>query len=505
MAADEYRNGGNEDSSQRKNQRTKSGSEKDRIKNITNEVHPEYASSRKRAESGRSSQTARKPKTAQEREVHENHRQTEARSGSNGDKRTAAGRKRAAERRKRIRRRRRRQRIMRIFAACLVIAAFGLTVFVVRNYNSGSRHDNKGMNAYENSDYQTAIQEFKEALSYDSQNADYYIHLGMAYIEQKSYDEALGYFNQAEGCTENDNQTALLNRGRGIAYLYQGNYQASAQAFGTALAVEELETDLKADMLYYQAEAEEKSGDYAAAAASYGQIIQLNDDAGARMLRGMAYMELKDYASAETDLYAAVKKSRKSYSIYRALYGALEAQGKTDEANGVLNEALELSGSSGEDYFNRGMIYVDLQDDANAMDMLTQSYDKGYEAALLGMGEVAMGSGDYQTARGYYETFFNEADLGDLDTALAAKGCNQYAVCLMAAGDYEAAAEVCQNGLSYNNREVDASLSFNLIACYEYLTQWENAYNTAKSYAERYPEDERGMREYQFLESRVAP
>lgn len=503
MAADEYKN--DEYKNKRRNsQRTKSGSDRDRIKNITNEVHPEYAASRKKTESGRMTQTARRRKTAQETEVYEENGRNRARSDSNVNKRTAAERKRAAERRKRIRRRRRRRQMLRIFAACLVIAAMGLTVFVVRNYNSGSRHDNKGMNAYDDGDYGTAIQEFKEALSYDSQNADYYIHLGMTYIEQKSYDEALGYFNQAEGCTENNDQTALLNRGRGIAYLYQGNYQASADAFANALNVEKLSNDIRVDMLYYKAEAEEKSGDYAAAAESYGQIIQLNDDAGARMLRGMAYVELKDYASAETDLYAAVKKSRKSYSIYRALYGALEAQGKTDEAKEVLNEALELSGSSGEDYFNRGMIYIDLQDDTNAMEMFTKSYDKGYKAALLGMGEVSMGQEDYQQARSYYETFFNEVDLNNQDSALMARGYNQYAVCLMAAGNYEAAAEACQNGLSYNNREVDASLSFNLITCYEHLAQWENAYNTAKSYADKYPEDERGMKEYQFLESRVA-
>ena len=486
MAADDYRDDGHKARKRRIDQRTGSGSDKDRIKNITNEVHPEYAASKKRAESARLSQTAKRRKSTQ------------------SAKEQAASERRRAERRKRIRRRRRRRQILRIFAACLVVVALGLTVFVVRNYNSGSRHDNKGMNAYENGDYDTAVREFKEALSYDGQNGDYYIHLGMAYIEQKAYDEALGYFNQAEGCAENDDQTALLNRGRGIAYLYQGNYEASVSAFESALKAEKLDADVKTDILYYKAEAEEKSGDYVAAVASYGQIIELNDDAGARMLRGMAYVELEDYASAETDLYAAVKKSRKSYSIYRALYSALEAQGKTDEATEVLNEALELSGSSGEDYFNRGMIYIDLQDDTNAMEMLTKSYDKGYEAALLGMGEVAMRKEDYQTAQGYYETFFNEADLNGQDTALIAKSYNQYAVCLMAAGSYEAAVEACQDGLSYNNREVDASLSFNLISSYEHLAQWENAYNTAKAYADKYPEDERGMREYQFLESRVA-
>lgn len=96
--------------------------------------------------------------------------------------------------------------------------------------------------------------------------------------------------------------------------------------------------DIRIDTLYYKAEAEQKSGDYQAAVQSYGQIIDLKDDAGTRMLRGMAYMQLQDYASAEKDLYAAIKQSRKSYTVYRTLYSALEAQGKDDEAKQVLNE-----------------------------------------------------------------------------------------------------------------------------------------------------------------------
>ena len=378
-----------------------------------------------------------------------------------------------------------------------------VTVFSVKNYNSGSRHDNKGMNAYESGDYDTAVNEFKEAISYDGSNADYYIHLGMAYVEQKSYDEALGYFNQAEGCAENDDQNALLNRGRGIACLYQGDYQTAIKWFGDALNISSQSNDIRIDTLYYKAEAEQKSGDYQAAVQSYGQIIDLKDDAGTRMLRGMAYMQLQDYASAEKDLYAAIKQSRKSYAVYRTLYSALEAQGKDDEAKQVLNDALQLSGSSSEDYYNRGMIYVDLQDYTNAADMLNKSYDKGYKAALLGLGEVSYTQQDYDTALTYYGKYFDEVDISSVDASLAAKAYNQYAAVLLAKGEYEKAAQACESGLTYNDRESDAALSFNLIVSYEHLEQWEDAYNTAKTYVSKYPEDTKGQKEYQFLESRV--
>lgn len=472
----------NDDKRVRKNRKISKDTESDRsrIKNITNKVHPEYEVPKKR------------PSRRTEEDEEMARKRAEARR-----------KKQHQERRRKIIRRRKQKQALRLVAACLVIAALVVTVFSVKNYNSGSRHDNKGMNAYESGDYDTAVNEFKEAISYDGSNADYYIHLGMAYVEQKSYDEALGYFNQAEGCAENDDQKALLNRGRGIACLYQGDYQTAIKWFGDALNISSQSNDIRMDTLYYKAEAEQKSGDYQAAVQSYGQIIDLKDDAGTRMLRGMAYMQLQDYASAEKDLYAAIKQSRKSYAVYRTLYSALEAQGKDDEAKQVLNDALQLSGSSGEDYYNRGMIYVDLQDYTNAADMLNKSYDKGYKAALLGLGELSYTQQDYDTALTYYGKYFDEVDISSVDASLAAKAYNQYAAVLLAKGEYEKAAQACESGLTYNDRESDAALSFNLIVSYEHLEQWEDAYNTAKTYVSKYPEDTKGQKEYQFLESRV--
>ena len=459
----------NDDKRVRKNRKISKDTESDRsrIKNITNKVHPEYEVPKKRParRTEEDEEMARKRAEARRKKQHQ-------------------------ERRRKIIRRRKQKQALRLVAACLVIAALVVTVFSVKNYNSGSRHD-------------TAVNEFKEAISYDGSNADYYIHLGMAYVEQKSYDEALGYFNQAEGCAENDDQKALLNRGRGIACLYQGDYQTAIKWFGDALNISSQSNDIRIDTLYYKAEAEQKSGDYQAAVQSYGQIIDLKDDAGTRMLRGMAYMQLQDYASAEKDLYAAIKQSRKSYAVYRTLYSALEAQGKDDEAKQVLNDALQLSGSSGEDYYNRGMIYVDLQDYTNAADMLNKSYDKGYKAALLGLGELSYTQQDYDTALTYYGKYFDEVDISSVDASLAAKAYNQYAAVLLAKGEYEKAAQACESGLTYNDRESDAALSFNLIVSYEHLEQWEDAYNTAKTYVSKYPEDTKGQKEYQFLESRV--
>ena len=77
------------------------------------------------------------------------------------------------QRRQRIRRRR---RIRRLLLICLLIVVVLAALFAVRtiaHFNTGSRHDDKGISAYEDGDYDTAVQEFKEAISYNEQDADY--------------------------------------------------------------------------------------------------------------------------------------------------------------------------------------------------------------------------------------------------------------------------------------------------------------------------------------------
>ena len=114
-----------------------------------------------------------------------------------------------------------------------------------------------------------------------------------------------------------------------------------------------------------------------------------------------------------------------------------------------------------------------------------------------------MNQKDYDTALEEYTRFFDEADVKSLDASLAAKAYNEYAVCLLAKGYYENAAKACESGLTYNDRESDEALSFNLIITYEHLEKWEDAYNTAKAYASKYPDDANGQKEYLFLQSRV--
>lgn len=463
----------------------KKTSDKSRIKNITRDV---TASGKKRSwiPSGRKSTRSQeelfaKPVRKSSEQLHQE----------------------SLERRRRMKQQKKKKRILTLLAACIVIAALIPTLIVLGNFNSGNRHDKKGLAAYEAGDYETAVSEFKEALVFNDQSAVYYDHLGMAYTEMKSYDEARGYFNQADACAQTDAEKIMISRDRGIACLYQGSYENAVEAFKRALDIEGADDGLKTDILYYKADAEKKLGDLAAAIDSYTNIISIKDDAAARSLRGHTYMVQENYSQAETDLYAAIKLERKNYSDYLTLYEALTAQGKQEDAQKVLNDALSISGNSGEDQFINGCIYLQLNDPENAQTAFDASYAKHYTGALAGKAQLMMQQGDTDQAKAYFEQFFQEADEKTAGSSLAARACNQYALCLLQTGAYEEAVSICERGLQINDLEAEKSLMFNLITAYENTGAWTEAYNTAKTYTAKYPDDEAGQKEFIFLESRV--
>ncbi len=465
-----------------------------RVRNITAMVRPEE-SEKQKAFSQRKEKADAEAKKARKQALKE--AKKEAKKADEERRR-----KEILEKRKARQQRAGAKRSLRFVGLLILLAGAGWIFFLILNFNSGGRHDAKGMDAFEAGDYENAVSEFKEAVSFDSENSDYYTHLGMAYIEMKAYDEALGYFNQAELNAENDEQTMLYLRGRGIAHMYQGNYETAINCFREALNLAMDQPALRTDLYYYMAEAYDKSGDYTGAIDTYSKILDADADAGVYMLRGQAYAQAGHYDQAESDLKIAIKKSKKSYKIYQELYYVLLKQGKSQDASQVLRDALELSGNSGADFFSRGMIYIDLDEKDNAQNMFDKSYKKGYKAALLGKGQLCMADGDIDGAMAFFERYFEETTQSE-SSALMAKAYNQYAICLMNKGNFEEAAQACIDGLAYNDRESDAVLSMNLISSYEHLGRWDDAYNISAAYAEKYPDDAQGMKEYYFLETRA--
>ena len=242
--------------------------------------------------------------------------------------------------------------IGRVIQVLLAVALVCVLFYVVRNFGEGNKLNNKGLEAYDQADYETANAYFTKAIEYDGGNGEYYMNQGMARSELKLYDDAMDSFNKALELMKRDKDIQLVYRAMGISRLYQGNYEEALNCFEQALDGKESRfSATEIDILYYKAETQDKAGKYVEAVMTYTQLVDAEKSADAYMLRGMEYVKVGDGTSAEADLRTAIKKDKKNYEIYLALYEALVSQNKTEDAKAVLNEALELGGNKAKDLF----------------------------------------------------------------------------------------------------------------------------------------------------------
>ena len=72
----------------------------------------------------------------------------------------------------------------------------------------------------------------------------------------------------------------------------------------------------------------------------------------------------------------------------------------------------------------------------------------------------------------------------------------------MELGDYQAALEAFQSGMKLNDSQMMQTLYYNEIVSYEYLQQYNQAIVSMEAYLEKYPDDAKALREYEFLKTR---
>ena len=384
----------------------------------------------------------------------------------------------------------------KLAAAIVVLAILAVCFLMIRKSVAAAGNNGDGLRLYNNAEYEQAVTAFEKALSYDDENADIYINLGMTYVQMQRYDDALAAFDQAVICAADDEDLQMAKRGAGIVYSHKGHYTMAIEQFEDALSyVGEEYTETELDILYYLAEAQSRTGDSVSAIKSYTEIIDANDDANAYMLRGLIYYDIGDYEKTESDLETAIRMNKKNYKTYLTYYDVLMAQGKTEEARQILLNAVDLGGKNGEDYANRGMIYVYMQDYENAVSAFRTAIDKDYLEAYIGLADAYVSQGDVAQGAACYEEFIATGKA-------TATAYNQYGLCLMDMERYAEAADAFAKGLELNDRLVDAKLMFNEAVAYEQMRDWATAYEKMKAFVDKYPENEAGQHELIFLETR---
>ncbi len=316
---------------------------------------------------------------------------------------------------------------------------------------------------------------------------------GMKLIGELNYQGALAEFEEA---TQHSENSRLIARGRGIAYMGMLDYEQAVGYFREALAgsnglIEPIDFDLN----YYLAAAYTKSGQYEAAKEVYDAILALREnEEDAYFLRGNVLLELADYESAKKDFDKVIALDGKNYDRLVEIYQVLEHFGYKEIGQGYLQNALDAGGSKMKAY-NKGRIYYYMGEYQKAYIALEEARADGNAESYLYLGKAYEATGDYNYASSVYKDYISK-------DAQNAEVYNQLGLCEMAKKDYQKALEAFQTGMQIENNGIMQTLSFNEIVAYEYLGEYKKAAVLLDSYLKLYPDDEKAKREQQFLLTR---
>ena len=130
-----------------------------------------------------------------------------------------------------------------------------------------------------------------------------------------------------------------------------------------------------------------------------------------------------------------------------------------------------------------------------ALDSLNKSIKKGNDQAIFYLGTVYELKADYETALTYYRQYQEKKGLtfGEYQSV---------SYCMIQAGDLQGAVALNESMQKSAGKKEKQNLLFEQILLYERACNYEMARETAENYVNLYPEDEEGLKEYEFLKSR---
>lgn len=316
---------------------------------------------------------------------------------------------------------------------------------------------------------------------------------GMKFVEELDYASALECFAKAEEAGED---SKLLARGEGIAYMGLTQYEAAKESFLEALGYSNgLVEDMDYDINLYLAAVYTKTGEYAEAEEIYNAILALRpEDAEVLFLRGGVRLGQGNYQESKDDMDKVVALDGKNFERIIQIYETMAAGGYKDAGQGYLTDALQTYEAQ-MSYFEKGRMYYYMGEYQKAYLALEEAKGEGGVEAYLYLGMAYEATGDYNYAASVYNSYLTK--VGE-----DAQVYNQLGLCEAKKGEYANALSAFQAGLATQNSSMKQVLQFNEIVAYEYLGEFEKASSLMKNYMNTYPDDVLAAREYEFLSTR---
>jgi tetratricopeptide (TPR) repeat protein len=214
------------------------------------------------------------------------------------------------------------------------------TAYITR----GSAHNNKG-------EYDRAIADLDQALQLNPQLDTAYNNRGFAYNNKGEYDRAIADLDRALRLNP---QNASAYNNRGLAYSNKGDYDRAIADLSLALSPDPQMIAAYDNRGY----AYKSKGEYGRALADYDEAINLqSDDAGLYNARGNVYYSQGDYDLALVDYNRALKLKPDFAVVFSNAGDARLVRGEHDRAIADYDKAISLKSNDGGFYEKRAQAH----------------------------------------------------------------------------------------------------------------------------------------------------
>lgn len=317
---------------------------------------------------------------------------------------------------------------------------------------------------------------------------------GCEALESGAYEEAAACFDEVIAA---EYYLPEAYRGKGLAEMSIADYSDAAISFEKSLLyVEDEGEDFQRDTSLYLAHCRERQGRTDKAMEILNELILKSPDAETLFLRGKLNLRLGNNREARADFDQAVSLNP-GYDLFINIYQVYAEAERSGDGSAYLELALTEASKSSEDYYEKGLVNYYLQNYSDAREMLikaTRSNPDDGRAVFL-LGQVYLATGDVADARALYRQYTDKA-------GTAAGAYNGLALCDIREENYDEALKNVEAGLAIGDESAMQGLLFNEIVLYEKKAEWSTARLKAAAYLARYPSDEAGIREYEFLNTR---
>lgn len=285
------------------------------------------------------------------------------------------------------------------------IAEYDKALMLDRNFTTA--YYNKGLVFYAKGNYDNAISEYDKVLEIDKNDTITYNNRGLAWQKKGDLDKAISDYGKA---IDYDPNYFLAYYNRGLTWYYKGEYEKAIADNDKVILLQPNYTDAYLN----RGLAWNYKGDYNKAIADYDKVIILNPGyINAFINRGIAYYYIGYYDKAVEDYSVAIKLGGNFDNVYynRGLAYFNRGTNKKDFEdfkNAIVdfNKALELRPSYIDALLYRGMAWYELKEYDNAIEDCTNTLkiNPTYADAYNTRGNSWLNKGDFEKAE---EDFIN--------------------------------------------------------------------------------------------------